>query len=277
MEIRRPLPKNQSFLAASLAGLIVLVLLISGITRSTDNPISCQSRSDYPTTPIQLRAILYYATSTGVPQQSKEEIKVTFDVLQSLSASKYLVFGLGNDSVMWASLNTRGTTLFLEEDPEWVQSILKEAPDIRAHTIKYPTKLSQADDLLSSYKSEPECLPPKSYLRGNVKCPLALANLPEEVYETEWDMIMIDAPKGWYADAPGRMGAIYSAAVMARNRKGSGVTHVFLHDIDRRVEKIYAEEFLCKKYFVKGVGRLWHFAIPPAANGSDGSRNSSFC
>ncbi|CAN6929751.1 unnamed protein product, partial [Brassica oleracea var. botrytis] len=46
------------------------------------------------------------------------------------------------------------------------------------------------------------------------------------------------------AEAPGRMAAIYSAAVMARNRKKPGITHVFLHDVNRnrRVEKTFDEE-----------------------------------
>ena len=96
--------------------------------------------------------------------------------------------------------------------------------------------------------------------------------LENEVYDTEWDLIMIDAPRGYYPEAPGRMAAIYSAAVMARNRKGTGVTHVFLHDVDRPVEQRYAEAFLCKKYLVKEEGRLWHFQIPPAAD-----FNTDFC
>lgn len=93
--------------------------------------------------------------------------------------------------------------------------------------------------------------------------------LPNKVYDTEWDMIMVDAPRGYFAEAPGRMAAIYSAAVMARNRRKPGLTHVFLHDVDRRVEKMYAEKFLCNKYRVKHVGRLWHFEIPPATNTSN--------
>ncbi|MCL7027188.1 hypothetical protein MKW94_025224 [Papaver nudicaule] len=89
---------------------------------------------------------------------------------------------------------------------------------------------------------------------------------------------MIDAPKGYFAEAPGRMAAIWSAAVMARNRKGPGVTHVFLHDVDRKVEKRFAMEFLCKKYLVKAVGRLWHFEIPSMANVSSSvTSGNSFC
>lgn len=179
---------------------------------------------------------------------------------------------------MWASFNAGGTTLFLEEDPKWIQTILKNAPDLRAHHVKYRTQLSESDDLLKSYRSEPDCSPIKSFVKNNDKCKLALVGLPDEVYDKEWDLIMIDAPRGFFAQAPGRMAAIYSAAVMARNRKRSGVTHVFLHDVDRRVEKAYAEEFLCRKNLVKGVGRLWHFELPPVANFSGGSGGGSgFC
>lgn len=88
---------------------------------------------------------------------------------------------------------------------------------------------------------------------------------------------MIDAPRGYFAAAPGWMSAIFSAAVMARERKRSGVTHVFLHDVNRKVEKAHAEEFLCKKYLVKAVGRLWHFEIPPAKMNDDDIGSTSFC
>jgi len=283
MKKRHFLPENSCFLIGLLAGLIAGVFLIFSFTRASDNPLSRThaAAASTITTPIQLRAILHYATSRVVPQQSLDEITLSFDVLRSISPCNFLVFGLGHDSLMWASFNSPGTTLFLEEDPKWVQTILRNAPDLNAHTVNYSTKLSESNALLSSYKSQPDCFPPdNAYLRGNEKCRLALSGLPNEVYDKEWDIIMIDAPRGWFPEAPGRMAAIYTAAVMARKRKGSGVTHVFLHDVERKVEKAYAEEFLCRKYLVKGVGRLWHFEIPPAAIvSSEAGRNgsSAFC
>lgn len=57
---------------------------------------------------------------------------------------------------------------------------------------------------------------------------------------------MIDTPQGYLAEALGRIRAIHTAAVMSRTRTRPGVTHVFLHDVNRRVEKAYVEEFLCK-------------------------------
>ncbi|XP_061336975.1 arabinogalactan O-methyltransferase 1-like [Gastrolobium bilobum] len=268
-----------------IVGIIGASLFIASVVQTPDNSSFLCSltspktmiKNGYSPTSMQLRAILHYATSHIVPQQSFSEISITFNVLKSLNRPfNFLVFGLGHDSLMWASFNPRGTTLFLEEDPKWVQTVLKDAPELRATTVRYRTQLREADELLSSYRSEPACSPSSAALRGNERCKLALHNLPDEVYETEWDLIMIDAPRGYFPEAPGRMAAIFSMAVMARNRKGSGVTHVFLHDVDRKVEKVYAEEFLCRKNMVKGVGRLWHFEIPPS-NVNDTRYDGRFC
>ncbi|KAK9117564.1 hypothetical protein Sjap_016511 [Stephania japonica] len=293
MKVRHILPEKLWFLAVALGGLIAGALLILTFTNTTTtqntSTILCSLGSTYVTrasslaatarasTPIQLQSILHYATSRIVPQQSLSEIRVSFDVLHSHSPCNFLVFGLGHDSLMWASFNSLGTTLFLEEDPKWVQTVLKDAPDLRAHHVNYRTRLDEADTLIKSYKTIPECLPEKATVEGNVKCKLALVDMPKEVYEREWDLIMIDAPKGYFDAAPGRMGAIFSAAVLARRRKGQGLTHVFLHDVDRKVERMFAEEFLCRKYLVKAVGRLWHFEIPPLLNVTADVGATSFC
>ncbi|KAF9607879.1 hypothetical protein IFM89_003583 [Coptis chinensis] len=101
------------------------------------------------------------------------------------------------------------------------------------------------------------------------------SDLPSEVYDKEWDLIMIDA-LGDTSEA-GRMGAIYSNFFMARTRKSAGVTNVFLHDVDRKVEKMFAEEFLCRKHLVHAVGRLWHFQIPSGINLTHSSNAITFC
>ncbi len=286
---RRYVPDKPRILAIITAGAITATLLVIGLTPTSinvndnfmissnihNNSLLCSlsGSGDSATTPTQLMAILHYATSRVVPQQSFAEITISYNVLRSLAPCNFLVFGLGHDSLMWASLNPGGTTLFLEEDPKWVQTVLKRAPLLRASTVRYRTRLSEADNLLSTYESEPDCSPSNARLK-DTRCRLALTELPSEVYEKEWDLIMIDAPRGYYPEAPGRMAAIYSAAVMARARTRGGVTHVFLHDVNRKVEKSYAQEFLCMKYKVNGVGRLWHFQIPSATNVSD---TSSFC
>ncbi|PIA51115.1 hypothetical protein AQUCO_01100149v1 [Aquilegia coerulea] len=271
------------FVAVAIAGLIAGVVLIANFGNVSQHSLLCSlagsyKRIDDSIQTQQLQTILHYATSHVTPQQSFSEISVSFNVLQSLGSCNFLVFGLGHDSRMWSSFNPRGTTLFLEEDPKWIQTVLKDATHLKAHHVSYPTHLSEADELIKSYRSEPDCLPTntKSPITNvHTQCKLALTGLPKEVYDKEWDLIMIDAPRGWFPEAPGRMGAIYTAVVMARARMRPGVTHVFLHDIDRRVEKMFAEEFLCKKYLVKSVGRLWHFEIPSAANATE--KSETFC
>ncbi|KAJ0110723.1 hypothetical protein Patl1_03041 [Pistacia atlantica] len=259
------------FLGAILTIAMTGALLITGLSKTINTSFAClytKDNADATTAAMrtQLLAVVHYATSKEIPEITFPEIRASLDVLLSLAPCNFLVFGLGHDSLMWAALNPRGTTLFLEEDPKLVHKILARAPALRVHTITYSTQLYEADHLINSYKSEKNCLPPNVHLRGNARCKLALSELPDDVYNREWDVIFIDAPRGYYAEAPGRMATVFTAAVMARRRTRSGMTHVFLHDVDRKVEKMYAEEFLCRKYLVKAVGKLWHFAIPPGVN-----------
>lgn len=278
----RAVPERPVFLAAAAITLVAGALLLSAFVRSGDRALFCNIYTssssfgapvDATSRSVLSSALLHYATTTVVPQQSRAEISISFEVLRRRAPCNFLVFGLGRDSPMWAALNAGGTTVFLEEDPEWYQSVLKASPDLRAHHVKYRTRLDRADELLRTWRSVPECAPGVAYLKGNRGCRLALDQLPEEIYEREWDLIMIDAPKGYYAAAPGRMAAIFSAAVMGRRRQGEGKTDVFLHDVDRKVEKAFAMEFLCKKYMAGGTGRLWHFELP-AVNDTSAK---SFC
>uniref|UniRef100_M1CXS7 Uncharacterized protein n=2 Tax=Solanum tuberosum TaxID=4113 RepID=M1CXS7_SOLTU len=274
-------------LKLAIIGLTCTTLLILILFRMSNDPTLCEPSEVSGILPngnstvnddtimsehLQVDAILHYATSRVIPQQTMDEIKISFNILKSLTPCNLLVFGLGHDSFMWSSINLRGTTLFLEEDPKWSRAILKDLSFIRSNTVRYRTTLYEAEKLIEHYNKEPDCWARKSILRGNSKCKLALNMLSNEVYDKEWDIIMIDGPKGYFDQAPGRMSAIYSAAVMARNRKGPGVTHVVMHDVDRDVEKVYAELFLCRKNLVDGVGKLWHFEIPPASD-----VNTDFC
>uniref|UniRef100_A0A5B7B9W1 Putative glucuronoxylan 4-O-methyltransferase 1-like n=1 Tax=Davidia involucrata TaxID=16924 RepID=A0A5B7B9W1_DAVIN len=273
------------FITVVIAIVITGTLMITSLSRIGTNTatsflctfVGSRTKDAAETMSTQLLAILHYATTPVVPQQSLTEIRVSFDVLQLLSPCNFLVFGLGHDSLMWTSFNPGGTTLFLEEDIRWIHRILRNGPTLRVHDVHYSTHLSEADELLSSYKSVPHCLPPDVRLHGNTRCKLALSDLPDEVYNKEWDVIMIDAPRGYFAETPGRMAAIFSAAVMARARVSPGVTHVILHDVNRKVEREYALEFLCEKYRVKAVERLWHFEIPPTSKLLFGTRSTSFC
>ncbi|XAR55660.1 Glucuronoxylan 4-O-methyltransferase [Bertholletia excelsa] len=242
---------------------ICALFLFSLLLLVTRSPASTSACNKLPASLAQ--ALLHYATSKITPQQTKQEISVSLRVLENKSPCNFLVFGLGHDSLLWTALNHGGRTVFLEEDKYWIQNMAKQQPSLESHHVVYNTTVSDADRLMEAGMRE-ECR-----VVGDPrvsKCKLVLSGLPTEVYETEWDLIMVDAPTGYHDRAPGRMNAIYTAGLMARNRNPNRntQTHVFVHDVDRAVEDKFSKAFLCQAYLTEQEGRLRHFTIPSHRN-----------
>ena len=123
------------------------------------------------------------ARKTLTFEQTFDEISVTERVLRRKSPCNFLVFGLGYDSLMWASLNHGGRTVFLEEDDAWIRQITLKFPTLKSHHVVYDTKVRNSDDLLSTARAGEECHVVADPRES--KCVLALKGLPEEVYEIE--------------------------------------------------------------------------------------------
>lgn len=159
---------------------------------------------------------------------------------------------------MWTALNHGGRTIFLEEDKSWIEQIKQKLPSLESYHVVYDSKVHQADELMEVGMGE-DCkvvVDPRFS-----KCKLSLKGFPNEVFDVEWDLIMVDAPTGYHDEAPGRMSAIYTAGLMARNRE-DGETDVFVHDVDRVVEDKFSKAFLCEGYFREQEDRIRHFTIP---------------
>ncbi|PHT36815.1 Glucuronoxylan 4-O-methyltransferase 2 [Capsicum baccatum] len=235
-------------------------------TEDHHQPSSSSSSVDCPSTqtcnkisPSLANALVHYATSNVTPQQTLKEISVSLRVLEKKSPCNFLVFGLGHDSLMWTGLNHGGRTVFLEEDKSWIEQIQSQLPSLESYHVIYDTRITQADELMETGMSNQDC---KEVIDpGFSKCQLALKGLPQQVLDIDWDLIMVDAPTGWHDGAPGRMSAIYTAGLIARNKE-EGETHVFVHDVDRVVEDQFSKAFLCEGYLVEQEGRIRHFNIP---------------
>ncbi|KAB5512525.1 hypothetical protein DKX38_029553 [Salix brachista] len=192
------------------------------------------------TPPSLANALVHYVTTNITPQQTLKEISVSSRVLEKKSPCNFLIFGLGHDSLMWDSLNHGGRTVFLEEDKGWIEQIREKLPTLESYHVTYETRVNQADELIES-GMEDYCK-----VVGDPRisrCQLVLKGFPDDIYDTEWDLIMVDAPTGYHDEAPGRMNAIYTARLMARNRK-NGETDVFVHDVDRVIEDKFSKFFL---------------------------------
>ncbi|CAN4125684.1 unnamed protein product [Withania somnifera] len=244
----------------------------SAISNSSSSEENQESDGDQPSSvacpstqscnkisPSLANALVHYATSNVTPQQTLKEISVSLGVLEKKSPCNFLVFGLGHDSLMWTALNHGGRTVFLEEDKSWIEQIQSQLPSLESYHVIYDTLITQADKLMEIGMSNEDCK--KVTDPRFSKCQLALKGLPQQVLDIDWDLIMVDAPTGWHDGAPGRMTAVYTAGLIARN-KAEGQTDVFVHDVDRVVEDQFSKAFLCEAYLIEQEGRIRHFNIP---------------
>ncbi|CAN1813209.1 Protein IRX15-LIKE [Linum perenne] len=263
--------KNRIWVLAFLSFFTIAFLLTLIYTRdvslsatvlaspATTNP----SPPPLPTTVIN--TLLHYASrSNDTFHMSHSEMKPISDVLRKCSSPcNLLVFGLTHETLLWKSLNLNGRTVFVEENRYYAAYFEELHPEIDVFDVQYTTKVSEMGDLLASAKdlSAQECRPVQNLLFS--ECKLGINDLPNHVYDVDWDVILIDGPRGDGSEGPGRMMPIFTAGVLARSKKGGGKTHVFVHDYYRDVEKIYGDEFLCRENLVESSnnGMLAHFLV----------------
>ncbi|KAL2242918.1 glucuronoxylan 4-O-methyltransferase 1 [Sesamum indicum] len=199
--------------------------------------------------------------SENASSLTEKEMRFLLEFLSHRVPCNLLVFGLEYQYSNIASMNAGGVTIFLEESSQ-KSSVIKSRNNTQVHKITYSTLASEAYKLLKDARENPDCLP-KIYFPKASKCNLGLSNLPHEVYDTMWDVVIVDGPRGDRPDSPGRMASIYTASILARR---GNTTHVVVHDVDRMIEKWFSQEFLCEENLVSSKGRFQDFQIPGVTN-----------
>jgi uncharacterized protein (TIGR01627 family) len=208
-----------------------------------------------------------------------KEFALLRSVVAARAPCKLLVFGLSPQLLALAAVNAGhgAATAFVTDSAEdWdaARRVLAGPRDVggsttAVHRARYPDAAGEAWALLRRARAAgPVCARPMGTVRKS-GCPVALTSLPRKVLDARWDVVVVDGPSGAGPGEPGRMGAIYTAAALAR--AGGGEVDVAVHDMDRTVERWYAREYLCEDNLVAAKGRLWHFRV-----GAGGPRDA-FC
>nr|XP_043607646.1 protein IRX15-LIKE-like [Erigeron canadensis] len=255
--------------------------LTSNITTSTATSITTMTTISTLDIPKSVtKALIHYAASANsTDRMSHTDIKQISDVLrQCPSPCNFLVFGLTPETLLWNALNHRGRTVFIDENRYYAAYIEEKHPEIEAYDVQYTTKISELHELITSIREQlhNECRPVQNLLFSD--CKIGLNDLPNQLYELDWDIILVDGPRGYWPEGPGRMSAIFTAGVLARSKKGGNrKTHVFVHDYKREVERVSSDEFLCKENLVKSSKDLLaHYMVERMAEESNAG-GRKFC
>jgi hypothetical protein len=169
-------------------------------------------------------------------QVGKEQIEAILEALPE--KGNMLVWGLGNDSPYWHSVS-KGNVAFIEDDfsaekdgTQWFQFIMKTFPFLEGHQVTYSTQLEQD---WGRFHEHPELWEDN----------LSIDNFPAELWERDWDVILVDAPLGCCGMGPGRYQSIYTTHQLVQKllkKTKKKEVHLFIDDYERKVERDFSRE-----------------------------------
>lgn len=162
-------------------------------------------------------------------QMTKEEYEYISTFCGSVN---FLIFGTGFDSNFWRGCNKKGFNVFLEHDKRWIKDT-----DNDVYHINYTSSISDSDRLYKEFQKG-------IYDNFTIEYPNLLNNV-------KWDCILVDGPPGNTRKSIGRMQSLFLAKKLATKK-----TNIFVHDIDREIEKLFSSLFFSK--CVKTLTKLQH-------------------
>ena len=166
-------------------------------------------------------------------QMHEQELNHILSALEVKRPCSLLVFGMGNDSILWFEANRGGQTLFVEDDSYWDRVIRERHPSLQSIHVLYGTR---AGDWRADLLRQPGLV------------------LPAQVSGHSWDMILVDGPAGWSEEKPGRL-----QSILAARRLVGGQGTVMVRDCDRQAEQTISASLLGHMVLAGQVQSLRHY------------------
>lgn len=146
---------------------------------------------------------------------------IALQIFRLRRSCNFLIFGCGNDSILWAELNKYGNTVFLESSDNWKNKVLSAHPQLNIEIYDVGEN-TVADSLADNIQYLPQ---------------------PEIMRKFKYDLIFIDGPTGYNNSCPGRaLPIIWTKEIVCAH------TNVFIDDYERPIEYKYFNS-----YFLKSV------------------------
>ncbi|QCD81174.1 glucuronoxylan 4-O-methyltransferase 2 [Vigna unguiculata] len=272
--------KGMNLTKKKLIPILVLILSIISILRLLSlnvktSPFSTGLSALFPapqhncsSSPLSTCNKIASHTPNTTTTLTEKEFRVLSDLIALKSPCNLLIFGFQPQYLTLSNMNAAGSTIFLDDDPDKISKARINSNNTQIYRFEYNMPTKAGYKLLKHARQNPAaCVPDPRFLQKS-KCKLALGNLPLQVYEKKWDVMVVDGPSGDSPESPGRMGSIYTTSVLAR---AGNASDVIVHDVDRIIEKWFSWEFLCDENLLYSKGKLWHFRIRGLSN------STTFC
>lgn len=166
------------------------------------------------------------------------------------ATARVLVYGLGKDSLLYARANADGASIFVEDVPEFLAAGAGWGLDVHAAT--YTTTVRGSVAALRAPGG-----PPEARRTGVMRS--------AEARGGGWDVVLIDAPRGYADHLPGRAVPIAEVAEYAAVAHQLRPLTVFLHNCDRPLEAAHADAYLGPPARAYDQMREWHWPMLGAA------------
>ena len=158
--------------------------------------------------------------------------------LQAVPSCRLLVFGVGRDSVAWQEVNRGNTTLFLENNEDWIARVRSETAEAHIRSLVYAQRHEEWAE--TNFSGEAVLLP-------------AMGTPP---FDGSWDCAFVDAPWG---PTFGRHQSTHAATLAVRP---GGL--IAIHDCEREREQTVCRVLLEGRGFtlLEDVARLRIYQAP---------------